>query len=127
MLDYFRSVLEQDLEPVVICDMNDIIIYMNPAAVDNYKKWGGKALLGTSVLDCHKERSKRIIKSVVRWFGESVDNNIIHTVFEDDENKDIYMVALRDANSNLIGYYEKHECRTKDITTPGYEVLDEDF
>ena len=27
------------------------------------------------------------------------------------ENKDVYMVALRDDSGALIGYYEKHEYR----------------
>lgn len=29
----------------------------------------------------------------------------------DEENKDVYMVALRDEDGKLIGYYEKHEYR----------------
>ena len=28
------------------------------------------------------------------------------------QNKDVYMVALRDADGTLIGYYEKHEFRS---------------
>ena len=31
------------------------------------------------------------------------------------------MIALRDDNGELIGYYEKHEYRTKD-ETPFYEM-----
>ncbi|EKC69670.1 hypothetical protein LEA_08169, partial [human gut metagenome] len=30
------------------------------------------------------------------------------------QNKDVYMVALRDADKKLIGYYEKHEYRNKE-------------
>ena len=30
---YFKSIIDQDREAVVICDLNHIIIYMNPAAV----------------------------------------------------------------------------------------------
>ena len=43
---YFKSIIDQDRESVVICDLNHIIIYMNPAAVVDYKKYGGAALLG---------------------------------------------------------------------------------
>ena len=43
---YFKSIIDQDREAVVICDLNHIIIYMNPAAVVDYGKYGGAALLG---------------------------------------------------------------------------------
>ena len=38
---YFRSIVEQDLCAVVICNLQHEIIYMNPAAVSRYAKWGG--------------------------------------------------------------------------------------
>ena len=47
---YFKSIIDQDRESVVICDLNHIIIYMNPAAVVDYGKYGGAALLGKSLL-----------------------------------------------------------------------------
>ena len=31
------------------------------------------------------------------------------------QKKDIYMVALRDENGQLIGYYEKHEYRNPEM------------
>ena len=43
---YFKSIIDQDRESVVICDLNHIIIYMNPAAVVDYKKYGGAAPAG---------------------------------------------------------------------------------
>ena len=27
---------------------------------------------------------------------------------------DVYIIALRNENGELAGYYEKHECRTRD-------------
>ncbi len=50
----------------------------------------------------------------MEWFGKSKDNNIIYTSFNPKENKDVYMVALRDDDGNLIGYYEKHEYRNNE-------------
>ena len=49
-----------------------------------------------------------------KWFAESKDNNIVYTSHNDKENKDVYMVALRDDNGTLIGYYEKHEYRNQE-------------
>ncbi len=34
----FKSILEQDTAPVVVCDMDDIIVYMNPSAIKSYHK-----------------------------------------------------------------------------------------
>lgn len=36
---------------------------------------------------------------------------MIYTFRNEKENKDVYMVALRDEKNQLIGYYEKHEYR----------------
>lgn len=111
---YFRSIIEQDLCAVVICNLEHEIIYMNPAAADRYAKRGGAQLVGKSLLDCHNPHSNEIIKKVVAWFGESADHNRIYTFHNDKENKDVYMVALRDDVGTLIGYYEKHEYRDRE-------------
>ena len=111
---YFRSVMEQDQCAVVICNLEHEIIYMNPAAVDRYAKRGGAELVGKSLLDCHNARSNEIIKKVVAWFGESTEHNRIYTFHNDKENKDVYLIALRDEAGTLIGYYEKHEYRDRE-------------
>lgn len=87
---------------------------MNPAAVERYAKRGGAKLVGQSLLDCHNERSNEIIKKVVAWFAENTDHNRIYTFHNEKENKDVYMVALRDEDGTLIGYYEKHEYRNRE-------------
>ena len=107
---YFKSIVEQDRCAVVICDLNDTIIYMNPAAKERYKKHGD--IVGKSIMDCHNERSCAIIHDVVAWFKKSKEHNIVFTFHNEKENMDVYMVALRDDNKELIGYYEKHEYRT---------------
>ena len=43
---FFASVLEQDSEAVVICDLDHTIIYMNPAAAAEQAHRGGYELLG---------------------------------------------------------------------------------
>ena len=118
---FFQSIIAQDKCSVVICDTEHKIIYMNPAAIENYKKQGGDALVGKSIFDCHNKKSVEMIEKVVAWFGQDKSNNLVHTFYNQKQNKDIYMVALRDSNENLIGYYEKHEFRTKD-TSPFYEL-----
>lgn len=108
---FFKSVIEQDLCAVVICNLEHEIIYMNPAAIARYVKWGGAGLLGKSLLDCHNAKSVEMIHKVVDWFLESKEHNRIYTSRNEKENKDVYMIALRDGDGTLIGYYEKHEYR----------------
>ena len=38
---------------VIVCDTEGIIIYMNEAAIRNYAKDGGAALIGKNLMDCH--------------------------------------------------------------------------
>lgn len=117
----FKSVLEQDTAPVVICDLNHIIVYMNPAACESYRKYGGDALLGKNLLDCHNKKSGEMIDRVLEWFRADPSHNCVHTFYNEKQKKDVYMIALRDDHEVLIGYYEKHEFRTRDMT-PLYAV-----
>jgi PAS domain-containing protein len=110
--EIYKSVLEADRTAVVICDLDHTIIYMNPTAIQRYVKWGGAALLGKNLLDCHNEKSRQMIVKVVDWFRADAAHNIIYTSHNEKENKDVYMVALRDDSGQLIGYYEKHEYRS---------------
>ena len=50
-------------------------------------------------------------RKVAAWFADSADHNRIYTFHNEKENRDVYMVALRDEDGTLIGYYEKHEYR----------------
>ena len=117
---FFKSIVEQDTAAVVICDLHHTIVYMNPTAIERYSKRGGVALIGQSLLNCHNANSSIIINKVIDWFKSDKGHNIIHTYYNEKENKDVYMVALRDDTGELIGYYEKHEYRTKD-DSPMYQ------
>ena len=107
MYNLFKSIIETDRSAVVVCDTYHTIVYMNKVAVERYHK----DLTGASLLDCHNARSNEIIIKIVDWFKESTKNNMIYTYHNEKENKDVYMVALRDDEGTLIGYYEKHEYR----------------
>lgn len=118
MFDYFKSIIDNDKNAVVICDLTHRIIYMNPAAVKRYEKRGGAALIGENLLNCHNSRSINLIEKTLMWFRENKENNIVYTSYNEKENKDVYMVALRDESGDLIGYYEKHEIRSRETEKP---------
>lgn len=56
----------------------------------------------------------------MEWFQADKSHNRIYTYYNEKQNKDVYMIALRDEQGELIGYYEKHEYRNRE-TAPLYE------
>lgn len=114
----FKSIVDQDTAAIVVCDTESVIAYMNPSAV---KRYHGD-LTGRNLKDCHNTKSNEMIDKVLLWFNESSENNIVFTYYNEKENKDVYMVALRDDYGSLIGYYEKHEYRNRETAKP-YSVL----
>lgn len=117
---YFKSIIEQDTAAVVICDLDHRVIYMNPAAIASHD---GKSLVGQSLLDCHNEQSVARIRQVVDWFASDASHNRVFIAYRPKQNRDQYMVALRSAQGELIGYYEKHEYRTAE-TMPLYDLYE---
>lgn len=117
---FFKSIIESDNAPIVICDLNHTMVYLNPAAKARYQKHG--ELTGTSIFDCHNADSNEKIRRVVEWFNADKSHNRVYTFRNDKEQKDVYMIALRDDRGELIGYYEKHEYRTNE-TMKKYDLF----
>ena len=100
----FKSVLEADRAAVVICDLDHRIIYMNPAAIGRYVKWGGEALLGKSLLDCHNEKSREMIHKVVGWFQASKESEIPALVSPREAPAGYRTVTLLNADGTIAGW-----------------------
>ena len=115
---YFKSIIDQDREAVVICDLDHTILYMNPAAVVDYGKYGGAALLGKSLLACHNPHSVEAIRKVVDWFAADASHNIIYTYHNAKHDRDVYMVALRDMNEIIRTDLLKKEYYTITVGIP---------
>ncbi len=113
---FFKAIAETDPSPIVICGTDHKILYMNPAAITHYAQ--GAALLDRSVLQCHNPRSAQKLEKILAWFLESKSHNIFYIAFSETENADFYMIALRDADGTLLGYYEKVCDRTPDPNAP---------
>lgn len=111
---FFKSIIDADTAPIVICDLEHTIVYMNPASIERYHI----DLTGKGIKSCHNDDSNQKIEKIVAWFKEDKNNNIVYTSRNDKENKDVYMVALRDNSGELIGYYEKHEYRNLEAAKP---------
>ena len=110
---FFKSIIDQDHAPIVVCDLDSEIIYMNPASIQRYHG----DLTGKNLKSCHNEHSNEKIDRVLKWFADNPEHNTVYTSRNEKENKDVYMVALRDETGTLIGYYEKHEYRDRENGT----------
>ena len=109
MISFYKSIVDQDRASIVICNLKHEIIYMNPAAVNQ----NVVQFIGRSLLDCHNQESRDKIQKVVDWFAADESHNLVYTFHNEKQNKDVYMVALRE-EGRLIGYYEKHEYRNSE-------------
>lgn len=98
-----EAVMESLKNPVMFCDVNHIVKYMNKAAVAHYKD--AKSLLGRSVLDCHNAESRQQMLDIFSEMKSGLDERLI----TDNEKYRIYMRAVRDAQGRLLGYYERYE------------------
>jgi DUF438 domain-containing protein len=96
------AILDSLKDPVMFVDTGHTIRYMNKAAVAHFDQ--GKALLGTSLLDCHNRRSCEIIVETLAAMRDGEDERLI----TDNEKHRIYMRAVRDASGQVIGYYERY-------------------
>lgn len=119
--DFFKSYLDNDDTPIVICDLDYRIIYINPCAAEKYKDYGGNALVGRSLIAFMDEEAESKVNAVVEWFKESSDNNNIFARHNKIENEDVYMSALRDQQGTLVGFCSRHRYRSPD-TKEAYDI-----
>jgi transcriptional regulator with PAS, ATPase and Fis domain len=104
-------ILDSLKNPVAFTDMDHKIVYLNKVATARYEQ--GEKLLGTSIFDCHNEKSNKIIVEVFEEMKKGLDERMII----DDEEYRVYMRAVRDGDGALIGYYERYEPPVKKAST----------
>jgi transcriptional regulator with PAS, ATPase and Fis domain len=50
---------------ITICDRDGIVVYMNEMSKKQFDKDGGKDLIGQSLIDCHPEPSRTMLKKML--------------------------------------------------------------
>jgi len=98
-----EAILDSLKDPLLYADAKHVIRYMNTAAKTYYKE--GEKLIGTSLLDCHDEQSCKVIIDLLEAMNTGVDERLI----TDNEKHRIYMRAVRDADGNVLGNFERYE------------------
>ena len=106
---YFKSIIDQERVSVVICNLQHEIIYMNPAAIKNYAKRGGEALIGKDADAC----------PVVRIVEEIAEKYHIRTTLLCDTNhvlnSDYSEVIVVGAGADAVDYKLISLCHKGDI------------
>lgn len=111
-LTFFKGLINSKESPIVICDIDYKIIFMNTSALKEYEKYGGKDMIGKHLtLFCSTETMSKV-DMVIEWFKEDKANNRIFATHKKETNEDIYIIAIRDENESLIGFTSVYECRT---------------
>lgn len=98
--DFLAAILDSLKEPVLVADLDHIICYMNAAAARHYP--GGRSLLGTSAMDCHKPESREMILRLLARLQAGEDE----ICYQETEARRVYIRAVRDPQGKLLGYYE---------------------
>ncbi|RJO71925.1 MAG: PAS domain-containing protein [Myxococcales bacterium] len=50
---------------VTVCDADGVIVYMNEKSAAAFTKYGGKALVGKNLLDCHPEPARTRLRELL--------------------------------------------------------------
>jgi hypothetical protein len=109
-LKRYEATLDSIDSPIVFVDNGHIIRYLNKVAYIRYERRGFSNLVGKSLFDCHNPESKEYIKRIhERLFAG--ETTIFLKVNKDQEK--ITVVGVRDADGQLVGYYERFEKATE--------------
>lgn len=112
LFDFFKGIIDSEEGPIVICNMDYRIIYENPAAERYYAP--ASPLTG-KLLEIYldEEMMSKVVMSV-EWFKEDKKNNKVFALHDKHNNMDMYILAVRNSKSELIGFYGRREDRNPD-------------
>ena len=114
MTEFFKGIVDTEEGPIVICDLDYKIIYVNPSAIEYYKKAG--EMTGKHLHTFLDEEMMSKVTMTLEWFKEDEKNNHVFALHDDVNNHDMYMLAIRNAKKKLIGFYGRVESRNPDTS-----------
>lgn len=85
---------------ITICDQDGIILEMNEKSAATFDKYGGKALIGQSLFECHPAKAAEKLKELL----QTHDINA-YTIEKNGVKKLIYQ-APRFEKGEFVGYVE---------------------
>jgi DUF438 domain-containing protein len=102
-----RLILDALPFPIVFVDTTHNIRFMNKRArFHYYEERGYRDLIGKSLFECHKEKSKERIIEIVETLKNHGRDSFLAV---NATNERIYVTPVRDDSGELIGYFERFE------------------
>lgn len=98
------AILDSLKDPILFADTEHVTRYMNKAAIAHYAE-DGESLIGRSLLNCHNERSQRMMVEILAEMHEGLEERLI----TDNKEHRIFMRVVRDTGGRVLGYYERYE------------------
>lgn len=106
------NVIDNGEKPLVLCDINFKVIFLNKKANELYVKKHGLSMLGCSITKLMDEEKLTRLNAAVEWFKESKDNRKVFVGHSKNDNFDVYIKAVRNENDEVIAFYNYVESRT---------------
>ncbi|NLT07944.1 MAG: hypothetical protein GXY08_00325 [Ruminococcus sp.] len=111
LIDYFKGAIETLSSPMVICNLDYKIIFMNKAAKKRYQPHWKTEMNGTSMRCYFNEEDLSKLDMSIEWFKEDINNNRVFAFHDDEQNQDVYIRAIRSEDGTLQGFFNYHESR----------------
>ena len=105
----FKSIVDDLDYEITLIDLEHTIVYMNKESIRRYAHRGGEKLVGQSLFGCHNERSKMLIEKFVDMLKADDSLHEIRMAYNPKHDETNYIIAVRDEDGKLIGYYERHD------------------
>lgn len=114
--EMFKSIVDSAEGPIVVCGLDYIIVYANPVAEKNYScsdrsSQTVKQLQGNRLDLFFTEEEMTRIRMTVEWFRDDTRNNRIFASHDPHSNCDLYILAIRNKNKELVGFFGRLEER----------------
>jgi hypothetical protein len=85
---------------ITVCDAAGVILEMNDKAIEAFKEDGGKKLIGTNLLNCHREPARSKLEEMLR-----TQRHNSYTIEKHGVKKLIYQTPWYD-NGRYAGFVE---------------------
>lgn len=105
----FKSIVDDLDQEICLVDLDHVIRYMNRESIKRYEHRGGKNLIGQSLFGCHNENSRKLIQKYVDMLLQDENLHEVLIGYNPRRNETNFMIAVRDEDGRLIGYYERHD------------------
>lgn len=103
-METLMAILDAYPYEIVFCDRTHTVRFLNRAAK---KRYAGIVRVGGSLFNCHNERSRVKIEAFLARADAGEDE--MFEVLNGTTNEREFFTPVRDAQGQVIGYFERHE------------------